>query len=231
LFKVLDEHAAAGRPLTAIVLSHHHPDHIGAAVACSERYGVPIWAHPRPAEKLRGKVPVHRMIHDGERLDLGPCPADGRPWFLEALHTPGHASGHVAFFDSFYRLLFAGDMISTMTSMVIAPPDGDLAAYLQSLRRLRELPSRMLLPSHGNVSAKPVELIDDALEHRAKRELQLLTALREGPTAIGDLVARLYRGTPEPLLRFAQAQVLAGLLKLQTEGRAQPADGERWRGV
>lgn len=231
LFQVLDEHAHAGRALAAVVLTHHHPDHIGAAIACSQRYGVPIWAHPRTAEMLQGRVPVQRMLQDGERLDLGPCPAHGRPWFLEVLHTPGHASGHLAFFDSFYRLLFAGDMLSTMTSMVIAPPDGDLAVYLQSLRRLRALPSRMLLPSHGNVSARPAKVIDDALEHRAKREQQLLDALHEGPVTIADLVAQLYRGTPEPLLRFAAAQVLAGLLKLQREGRTQPADGERWREV
>jgi endoribonuclease LACTB2 len=229
LFQVLDEDLRADRPLAAIVLTHHHPDHMGAALACSQRYGVPIWAHPLTAEKLQDKVPIHRTLQDGERLDLGTCPADGRPWFLEALHTPGHASGHLAFFEPFYRLLFAGDMISTMTSMVIAPPDGDLAVYLQSLHRLRELPSRMLLPSHGNVSAQPRQVIDDAREHRAKREQQLLDALRDGPATIADLVARLYRGTPEPLLRFARAQVQAGLLKLQSEGRAQPADGERWR--
>jgi glyoxylase-like metal-dependent hydrolase (beta-lactamase superfamily II)/8-oxo-dGTP pyrophosphatase MutT (NUDIX family) len=229
LFEVLDEHTHAGRSLTAVVLTHHHPDHIGAAAACLQRYGVPIWAHPRTAEKLQGRVPVHRLLEDGDRLDLGPCPADGRPWFLEAFHTPGHASGHLAFYDSFYRLLFAGDMISTMTSIVIAPPDGDLAVYLQSLRRLRELPSRLLLPSHGNVSAQPIQAIDSALEHRTKREQQLLDALREGPVAVADLVAQLYRGTPEPLLRFARAQVLAGLLKLQNEGRARPADGETWQ--
>ena len=159
----------------------------------------------------------------------GPVPADGRrPWFLEAVHTPGHASGHLAFFEPFYRLLFAGDMVSTMTSIVIAPPDGDLNIYLQSLHRLRALPARMLLPAHGNVSAQPTQVIDAALEHRAKREWQLLDTLGDGPAAIDDLTARMYRGTPEPLMRFARAQVLAGLLKLHAEGRARPIDAERW---
>ena len=64
-------------------------------------------------------------------------------------------------------------MVSTVTSIVIAPPDGNLAEYLRSLRRLRELPSRMLLPAHGNVSARPQQVIDDAIAHRAKREQQL----------------------------------------------------------
>ena len=87
----------------------------------------------------------------------------------------------------------------------------------------------MLLPSHGNVSAQPQQVIDDALEHRAKREKQLLDALDEGPAAIDEMTARLYRGTPETLMRFAQAQVLAGLLKLQHEGRVRPVDAERWQ--
>jgi ribonuclease/clavin/mitogillin len=224
LFQVLDEE----QPLSAILLTHHHPDHVGAAAICRERYGVPIWAHPRTAQLLEGRVHVDRMLDDTP-LSLGPHPADGGPWHLCPLHTPGHASGHLAFFDPFYGLLFAGDMISTATSIVIAPPDGDLAVYLQSLQELRKLPARLLLPAHGNVSAQPTAVIDTALEHRAKRERQLVDALGEGPAAIDELTQRLYRGTPESLMRFARAQVLAGLLKLQGEGRALSLGGDRWQ--
>lgn len=229
LFAVLDEQTQLGRSLSAVVLTHHHPDHVGAAVVCAQRYRVPIWAHPATAEHLRGRIAIDRLLNEGDRLDLGACPGDGRPWYLEAMHTPGHASGHLVFFDPYYRLLFAGDMVSMLTSMVIAPPDGNLAEYLVSLRRLRDVPSRLLLPAHGNVSAQPQQVIDDALEHRARRETQLVEALREGPVAVADLAARLYRGLPEALMRFAQAQVLAGLLKLQNEGRAALADEARWR--
>jgi glyoxylase-like metal-dependent hydrolase (beta-lactamase superfamily II) len=228
LFDLLDEEHARN-PLTAILLSHHHPDHVGAANACAERYGVPIWAHPLTAKKLEGRIRVERYLRDGESLALGAHPADGTPTHLCVMHTPGHASGHLAFFDPFYHLLYAGDMISTVTSMVIAPPDGDLAIYIQSLRALRDLPTRLLLPAHGNVSAQPAQIIDAALEHRARREQQLLDALGEGPVAIDDLTGRLYRGTPETLMRFARAQVLAGLLKLQCEGRARPVAGDCWQ--
>jgi glyoxylase-like metal-dependent hydrolase (beta-lactamase superfamily II) len=145
------------------------------------------------------------------------------------MHTPGHASGHIVFFEPVYRLLFVGDMVSTLTSIVIAPPDGDLATYLKSLCRLRALSSRLLLPAHGNVSARPSDVIDYALQHRAKREAQLLEALADGPALIDDLTARLYRGTPEALMRFARAQTLAGLLKLKGEGRARAEGGACWR--
>ena len=217
-------------PLTAIVLTHHHPDHVGAAAVCANRFRLPIWAHAQTAKRLECRIKVERMLNDGDRLDLGPCPGErDRSWFLEVLHTPGHASGHLTFYEPYYRLLFAGDMISTLSSMVIAPPDGNLAEYLQSLIRLRERPARLLLPSHGNVSARPVELIDAALAHRAKREMQLLDSLTDEPAAVEELTERLYRGTPEPLMRFARAQVLAGLLKLQAEGRACPLDADRWQ--
>ncbi len=226
--KVLFRELDAQGPLTAIVLTHHHPDHIGAAMACARRYHLPIWAHPRTAERLAGQVTVDRLLQEGDRLDLGPCPADGRPWALEALHTPGHAPGHLAFFEPFYGMLFAGDMVSTLTSIVIVPSDGDLATYLASLRRLRALPSRLLLPAHGNASADPATTIDEALAHRARREQQLLDALAAGPATVEALAAQLYRGIAEPLRRFAEMQVLAGLLKLQQEGRVG-TEGDAWR--
>lgn len=230
LFEVIDEHMRHQGPLTAIVLTHHHPDHVGAAAVCAERYRLPIWAHTKTAEKLAGRFAVQRMLNDGDRLDLGRYPGDlSRSWHLEAIHTPGHAAGHLVFHEPFYRLLFAGDMLSTVTSIVICPPEGNLAEYLQSLRRLRDVPARMLLPAHGNVSARPADVIDEALDHRAKREKQLLEALAEAPAAIDEITARLYRGTPEALMRFARAQVLAGLLKLQSEGRARPVDEMRWQ--
>ena len=229
LFSVIDEQRQAGQTLTAILLTHHHRDHVGAALACAERYKLPIFAHAVTAENLRGKVPIALHLAEGDRLDLGLCPADGGRWTLNVMHTPGHASGHLVFADSFYGLLFVGDMVSTLSSIVIAPPDGDLTMYLQSLRRLRETPARMLLPAHGTVSTKPGHVLDAALEHRAKREQQLLDTLADGPAAIVELAERMYRGTPEALMRFAEAQVLAGLLKLQGEGRARQVENERWR--
>jgi glyoxylase-like metal-dependent hydrolase (beta-lactamase superfamily II)/8-oxo-dGTP pyrophosphatase MutT (NUDIX family) len=220
LFGVLDAEREAGRHLTAIVLTHHHPDHIGAANACARRYGVPIHAHPLTAQILRGKIPVDREIHEGDRLDLGTALDGTCPWYLEAIHTPGHAPGHLVFYEPHYRLLFAGDMVSTVSSVVIAPPDGDLSVYLQSLERLRGYDARLLLPGHGGADARPRQALAAAIAHRVKREEQLLAALGSAPRTVSDLALELYKGLPAPLMRFAELQLQAGLEKLRREGRA-----------
>jgi glyoxylase-like metal-dependent hydrolase (beta-lactamase superfamily II)/8-oxo-dGTP pyrophosphatase MutT (NUDIX family) len=231
LFELLDARRQAGVRLTAVVLSHQHPDHIGAAGVCARRYGLPIWAHPLTARALEGRVEIERELHEGQCLDLGTAPDGSGPWHLEALHTPGHAAGHLAFYEAHYRLLFVGDMVSTLSSIVIAPPEGDLAVYLNSLERLRGYDCRLLLPAHGNPSARPGQTIAECLEHRARREVQLRAALASGPHGVDDLTAEIYRGLPEGLMRFARLQVLAGLYKLERERQVQRAEGvsgEEW---
>jgi glyoxylase-like metal-dependent hydrolase (beta-lactamase superfamily II)/8-oxo-dGTP pyrophosphatase MutT (NUDIX family) len=228
LFGILDEQAAAGRPLSAVVLTHHHPDHVAAASACARRYGAPIRAHPLTARALAGKLAAAGDLRDGDRIDLGACPDGSGRWHVEAVHTPGHAPGHLAFWEPRYGLLFAGDMVSTLSSVVIAPPEGDLATYLRSLRQLRELPARLLLPAHGPVSARPRFVLDEALAHRREREGQLLEALAGGSRTVEELAELIYRGLPAQFMRFARLQVLAGLFKLRGEGRAAPAGGDAW---
>ncbi len=221
LFAVLDAQREGGLRLTALVLTHHHPDHIGGVQACVERYRLPVFAHPLTARALRGKIAVTHEIHEGDHLDLGKAPDGQGTWHLEALHTPGHAPGHLAFYEPRYRLLLAGDMVSTLSSIVIAPPDGDLIIYLNSLQRLRTYDCRLLLPAHGSASARPRQTIDECIAHRVKREEQLLAALGTTPRSVPELAQELYQGLPAALMRFAELQILAGLRKLRHEGRVE----------
>jgi glyoxylase-like metal-dependent hydrolase (beta-lactamase superfamily II)/8-oxo-dGTP pyrophosphatase MutT (NUDIX family) len=230
LFDLLDAAAAGGKRLAAVLLTHHHPDHVGAANACAQRYAVPILGHAATTQAMQKHVTIARELVDGERLDLGSAPDGSGRWHLEAIHTPGHAAGHLAFYESHYHLLFAGDMISTLTSIII-PPDGDLAVYVDSLRRLLSYDCRLLLPSHGSPTARPRQTLEQAIEHRAQREEQLLAALRHGPRTATDLAGEFYKEMPPPVRRLAGWQVLAGLRKLQQEGRVVliEANGEaRW---
>jgi glyoxylase-like metal-dependent hydrolase (beta-lactamase superfamily II) len=133
----------------------------------------------------------------------------------------------MAFYEQYYRLLFAGDMVSTVSSVVIAPPDGDLTVYLQSLRRLASLDSRLLLPGHGGVSSCPQKTIETCISHRVQREEQLLAALSSGPRSMNDLLVEVYKGVPDPMMKFARWQLQAGLEKLRREGKAFEG-GELW---
>jgi glyoxylase-like metal-dependent hydrolase (beta-lactamase superfamily II) len=203
---------------------------MGAADACARRLGLPILAHVETARLLEGKLTVTRLLADGDALDLGLSPDGAGSWCLQALHTPGHAPGHLSFYDPHYRLLFAGDMVSTLSSVAIVPPEGDLVVYLDSVRRLQALPARLLLPAHGAPTARPAFALEECLEHRRVRERQLLATLEKGPVSVPQLARDLYRGLPAGLAHLAEAQTLAGLLKLQREGRAA-TDGDVWRGA
>src|SRR5262249_8810715 len=156
------------------------------------------------------RVTVSRFLNDGDRLDLGPAPHGRGRWELEALHTPGHAPGHLVFYERDYQLLLAADLVSALSSVVIVPPQGDLSQYLASLRRGQAWPCRLLIPAHGSPTARADKILADALEHRRQREDQLLAALAAGRRTVPELAVELYRGLPEGLFRLAEAQTLAG---------------------
>jgi glyoxylase-like metal-dependent hydrolase (beta-lactamase superfamily II) len=122
-------------------------------------------------------------------------------------------------------------MVSTISSVVIAPPEGDLQIYLASLARLKELKSKLLLPSHGGPSAAPERVIEECVAHRKQREQQLLAALDSTPRSVRELAELLYKGLAPKMMKFAELQLLAGLYKLREEGRAVSAGENAWIAV
>ncbi|MBK8974838.1 MAG: MBL fold metallo-hydrolase [Planctomycetes bacterium] len=227
LFALLDELRAEDRTLAGIAVTHHHPDHVGAVVATSRRYGLPVRAHPLTLERLAPGFRAGAPLHDGDRIELGAAP-DGSPgWQLEAIHTPGHDRGHLCFRDTRYGSLIAGDMISTVSTIVIDPPEGHLATYLQSLQRLERLEIDTLHPAHGPAVPDARKIVRRYLRHRAQRESALLAALDAGLATAEELTARVYWDADPRLLPLAQRSLRAGLDKLVDEGRVVRR-GERW---
>lgn len=209
----------------AILATHHHPDHVGGAMALRERLGLPLWAHAMTAQRLDGIVEVDRLIQDGERIELdGPTPTS-----LTALHTPGHAPGHLCFTDEVSNIMIAGDMVASIGTIIVEPTDGDMLLYLESLEKMAALEPAGLLPAHGDLITQPQAILRFYIEHRLMRERKVLQALetRGKPSRPRHLVAEAYADTAKTLWPLALQSIEAHLIKLQREGRIAK-EGDRW---
>ena len=209
----------------AILATHHHPDHVGGAMALKERLQLPLWAHAMTAQRLDGIVEIDMLIQDGERIMLdGPTPTA-----LSALHTPGHAPGHLCFTDEASNIMIAGDMVASVGTIIVEPTDGDMLLYLESLRKMSDLEPTALLPAHGEVINQPQAILSFYIEHRLMREKKVLDALkaRGKPSRPRHLVADAYADTPKHLWPLALRSIEAHLIKLERDGTIAK-EGERW---
>jgi endoribonuclease LACTB2 len=216
---------STGRSIVGIFATHHHPDHVGGAEVLSRELGVPVWAHEATAERI--DVPVARRLADGDAIVLdGPSP---ERW--EVLHTPGHAPGHLCLFEPRSRTAIVGDMVASVGTILIAPGDGDMAVYLDQLRRLAALDASVALPAHGDPIDHPTATFDRYVAHRLLREEKVVAALRDlgkapagqdGVTA-AELVPVAYADTPPAVWPIAKISVDAHLEKLEREGRIRRA--------
>ncbi|MBL8921979.1 MAG: MBL fold metallo-hydrolase [Myxococcaceae bacterium] len=222
LVTLVKELEAAGCEAKAVVLTHHHGDHTGGAQLVAAALGLPVWAHAQTAARVQ--VPVVRLLEDGEVLALdGPLPMRWR-----VLHTPGHAPGHVCLFDERSHAGVVGDMVSTVSTIIIDPPEGDMKVYLEQLERLRVLPLGALYPAHGPVVAHGVAKLEEYLEHRAWREAKVLEAVRSFalPAGLEQVVPRAYDDVGSFIWPIAERNTVAILQKLVAEHRVLVADGK-----
>jgi glyoxylase-like metal-dependent hydrolase (beta-lactamase superfamily II) len=203
------------RRVREIWLTHLHRDHVGGANHLKRRLGVGIAAHPITALDLDGVVEVDRVFEEDEGLELA-----GKPgWSLRVLHTPGHARGHVCVFEERHGSLITGDLMAGVGTVVIDPPEGHMATYFESLRRMQALPVSALFPAHGPVMANAKGKIQEYLDHRLERERKILAAWEQGARTPADIVRVVYTDVPEAMHGLAERSVLAHLEKLREEKR------------
>lgn len=221
LHAFLDQRMARGARLEAILLTHHHPDHVGGALALHARTGAPILAHADTREQLRDAgIPVHRLLSEGELLQ--PTPQEPA-W--QVLHTPGHALGHLCFWHAPSRTLVCGDMVAGWGSILVTPPEGNMGQYLHHLNRLKTLAPAVLLPSHGSPIGGAVTRLGEYIGHRNMREMQVKAALQQGLTEPESMVRAIYVGIPEALIPAAIGSVHSHLFKLEEEGLVRETSG------
>lgn len=200
----------------AILLSHTHSDHLGATPALKARTGAQTFAfHLSVSPRFSPDV----MLQDGDTV-AG----------MTAIYTPGHASDHLCFARQ-DGIVFSADHVMSWSSSVISPPDGDMAAYCESLRLMLARDDRLYLPGHGPPLPNPKPYVEDLLNRRIEREKAILQTLCGAPLTTWDLVDRLSSKNHSWLRRAAERNVAAHLLKLQMEGRVRQDGNIWWAGV
>ena len=193
-----------GRKPKAIVVTHHHLDHVGGATFLAGQLGLPLWAHDSTAERMSG-TQISRRLAEGEELLLdGPTP---QRW--EVLHTPGHAPGHVCLFERSAGAVVVGDMVATVGTILIEPGDGDMRIYLDQLRRLAGLDARVALPAHGDAIPDPTAHFEHYVRHRLMREAKVVAALAAGLFDEDSLLERVYDDTPKAVWPLARLSLRA----------------------
>jgi glyoxylase-like metal-dependent hydrolase (beta-lactamase superfamily II) len=205
---------SAGRTPVAIIVTHHHLDHVGGAGFLSRELCLPLWAHAETARRI--EAPVARTLAEGDAFDLdGPVPTR---WGV--LHTPGHAPGHVCL-QGDEGTLVVGDMVASIGTILIAPGEGDMREYLAQLVRLEGLGARVALPAHGDPIDRPEVLFRTYVAHRLMRERKVMAAVdatgRAGAT-IAELLPVAYDDVPVTLFPVAALSLEAHLDKLVAEG-------------
>jgi len=210
--------AAAGRPITHILITHAHRDHSDGAASLAHATGAPVLGFGRAGASTDARTDAAHMPSGKEFVDHAFAPdirlrdrdvVEGGDWTLEAMHAPGHAPDHLCFTLKGRRIVFSGDHVMAWNTTVIAPPEGRMSDYIASLENLLHRRDRLYLPGHGGRMEKPLRAVKAYLVHRQWREQAILAAIRDGAVTIPEVVARVYATIDQRLIRAAELSVLA----------------------
>ena len=220
LFDLIDGFIEKGFVCKEIIVSHLHPDHFGGETALQnhlrEKFGleIPISTHKITAEDLRGKVEFQKFIEDEQIFNLKDDA--GVSFEIKALHTPGHARGHLCFYDSEFGFLLSSDNVVGTGSVVIAHPEGNMTDYFASLETMKTLPNlRFLAGSHGSAIFDAKGKIEEYIAHRLEREKQIIEAIENGAKTPEEITQIVYQGLDEKLFPLAMKSVLAHLFRIE----------------
>jgi glyoxylase-like metal-dependent hydrolase (beta-lactamase superfamily II) len=214
---------SAGGRIRWILTTHTHPDHSPAAAILKEKTGATLLGMRPPQGEHQDQTFEPDIVpKDGERIELTGCA-------LKVIHTPGHASNHLCYLLDQDRLLFTGDHVMQGSTVVINPPDGNMIAYIASLRMLQGKGIEYLAPGHGFLIGQPDDMIDVLVRHRFVREKMTLRALKQlGSATLEALTPVVYDDVPAFKHKWAARSLLAHLMKLKADGLAAETDGI-WR--
>lgn len=212
--------------VAAILITHTHLDHSPLAAPLKAATGAPTYGFGPHGGAADGQ-----SVEEGADRDFMPDIAltdgdliEGPGWTFEAVHTPGHTSNHLCFAYREVRALFSGDHVMGWSTSVISPPDGDMAAYMESLEKLLNRREEVYYPTHGNPIRAPRAHVESFIAHRLDREAQILACLEQGMETVLDMVPAMYRDVPTGLHPAAARSVLAHLIRMTGDGRVACSD-------
>ena len=230
--------ALEGRRVSHILITHTHRDHSPASRALKAATGAPIYAFgPHGSGRDDDGDPLEEGADRDFVFDVRLNHKDqvrGPEWTIEAVHTPGHTSNHLCFALQEERALFTGDHVMGWSTSMVSPPDGDMAAYMRSLRELMARDDAIYYPTHGPAILEPQAYVAALIAHREEREREILACVAEGLITIPQMVERMYAAVPKGLHPAAARSVLAHIIHLCETGRLKtdgaPRANGRYRG-
>ena len=217
--------ALKGETVTHILVTHTHMDHSPAAAPLKAATGAPTWGFgPHGGGRFREGGAVEaggdmefapdETVGDGARIE-------GDGWAVSCVHTPGHTSNHLAFAWEERGILFPGDHVMGWSTSIVSPPDGDMGDYMRSLDKLLARDDSLYYPTHGPAIRDPLPLVRAFVAHRRAREDKVLACLEAGIETVGAMVPEVYADTAAALHAAAARSLLATLVHLVEEGRAE----------